>query len=85
MKQSQIPPQTRKRPFEEVVDVLQELNHFEDLSIHSAVINDAGLVSVIKLKNLRRLDLTECFGFSDEGLAKLMDESPSLQTVIRSY
>lgn len=71
--------------FEQVVDVLQDLNNFEELSIHSAVINDAGLMNLIKLKKLRRLDLTECGGYTDEGLAKLMDESPSLQTVIRSY
>lgn len=70
---------------ENLFDVLQELDQLEDLSIGSAIVSNTGLHKLCKCKKLRRLNLMGSKGYTDEGLAKLMDESPSLQTVIRSY
>jgi hypothetical protein len=63
---------------------LQGMDQIEDVRVYTFV-TDKGLEMLSKLKKLRRLDLIGSTGYTDAGLAKLMDESPSLQTVIRSY
>jgi len=51
---------------------VQVLPALEELAIHGATLTDVGLNRLASLKTLRRLDLTDCQGFSDEGLVPVV-------------
>jgi len=61
------------------------LKQLEELSIHGTAVTDDALQQLADLKALRRLDLTGCHGFTDEGLAALMEALPNLEEVVRSH
>jgi Leucine-rich repeat (LRR) protein len=64
---------------------IKTLNDLEELVIGGATLTDEGLKNLASLKKLRRLDLGGTFGFTDGGLASLMNALPDLQVVRRSY
>jgi hypothetical protein len=79
-----------KKPVDGVPDSVQGLDNLQDLILKGSdstmtPLTDAGLKKLAGLRNLRRLDLTDISGYTDEGLAALMNSSPTLQTVIRTY
>lgn len=65
-----------------VIQKLADLENLEELSLLGNL-TDEGLMHLLALKKLRRLDLQRSTGFSDAGLARLMTEMPSLQEVIK--
>jgi Leucine-rich repeat (LRR) protein len=51
----------------------------EDLSLRVGAVTDEELSGLTSLKNLRRVDLTGSYGFSDEAVLELMRELPNLE------
>lgn len=69
--------------FDAVLSYLQGMDQLEEVNV--PYISDKGLEMLSKLKRLRRIKLNGNSGYTDADLAKLMDESPSLQTVMLIY
>ena len=76
--------QTGNNP-EFIVDALQGLDQLEEVALTSGTLSDAGLMKFGNLKKLRVLDLSFTTGFSDDALANLMNQSPTLTTVKIAY
>lgn len=56
------------------------LDQLEELTMHG-IITDEGLKYLESLKKLRVLDLSQCRGYTDAGLASLMNSMPNLQVL----
>jgi hypothetical protein len=76
---------SQPRNFDGMLSHVQALGELEELSIQGAALTDEGLKKLADLKKLRRLDLTGCDGYTDNGLRALMQALPNLQEVKRSY
>jgi hypothetical protein len=63
-----------------ILEVIATLDGLEELGIH-CVISDAGLHALKALKKLKSLDLTKCSGYTDRGLATLVESLPGLQII----
>jgi hypothetical protein len=64
---------------------LQRHDQLRELVLKGAVVTDEGLQKLSELKSLRRLDLSNCRGFTDRGLGSLMNALPNLEMVKISY
>jgi len=69
---------------DDVLAHVADLSELEELTIE-ATLTDEGLKMLAGLKKLRRLDLTGCTGYTDDGLASLMKALPALEVVKISY
>ena len=69
---------------DDVLAHVSALSELEELSI-AGTLTDKGLKQLVGLKKLRRLDLTQNVGYTDDGLASLMRELPELQSVKLSF
>jgi len=60
---------------------MASLDKLETLALHFNTLSDAQLLKLASLKNLRSLDITGCSGYTDQGLAALMQKLPQLNSV----
>jgi hypothetical protein len=73
-----------RRSLDAVLAHVARLSELEELCIAGSL-TDEGLKSLAALKKLRRLDLSGCTGYTDDGLASLMRALPDLQVVKLTY
>jgi hypothetical protein len=64
-----------------VLSYVASMRGLESLSLAARSLNDTQLSELAALKNLRCLDISGCAGYSDRGLATLMQSLPKLTTV----
>jgi Leucine-rich repeat (LRR) protein len=61
-----------------------DLSELKEITLRGTV-TDAELKNLAGLKNLKQLDLSNCQGFSDVGLAELVKSLPGLKTVVWAW
>jgi hypothetical protein len=76
------------KSFDDALARVKDLTELEEFTLsceYRIKVSDEGLKNMESLKKLRVLDLTDCHGYTDAGLARLMDSLPNLQTLRISY
>lgn len=79
-----LPKETSDRSVENAVAGVALLGNLKELSLEGRV-TDKALMGLAKLNKLRRLDLGGSRGYTDEGLAGLVNALPELKTVVWNY